>query len=84
MAIATAFCCASNRASLDRPSPSPITIVLVWYDYPADVNAFYALVNNLDLAVTVTFANGTSRIYLGNNDENAGGHIGIRRRRHRK
>ncbi len=55
---------------------SPIVIVLVWYDYPADVNAFFALVNNLDLAVTLTLANGTTRSYLGNNDEDAGGWVG--------
>jgi hypothetical protein len=56
-------------------SRSPITIVLAYYDYPADVNAFYALVNNLDLAVTITFPNGTTRSYLGNNDEDSGGWV---------
>ncbi|GIL57024.1 hypothetical protein Vafri_12282 [Volvox africanus] len=44
----------------------PISIVLAYYDYPADVNAVTALVNNLDLIVV---ANG--RNYTGNNDEHA-------------
>ncbi|GLI64305.1 hypothetical protein VaNZ11_007532 [Volvox africanus] len=43
----------------------PISIVLAYYDYPADVNADTALVNNLNLIVSVD-----GRNYTGNNDEN--------------
>ncbi|GIL57021.1 hypothetical protein Vafri_12282 [Volvox africanus] len=43
----------------------PISIVLAYYDYPADVNSFTALVNDLTLIVSVD-----GRNYFGNNDEN--------------
>ncbi|GLI64306.1 hypothetical protein VaNZ11_007533 [Volvox africanus] len=43
----------------------PISIVLAYYDYPADFNADKALVNNLNLIVSVD-----GRNYTGNNDEN--------------
>ncbi|EFJ50795.1 hypothetical protein VOLCADRAFT_88678 [Volvox carteri f. nagariensis] len=44
----------------------PISIVLTYYDYPADSNAGQALVNDLDLFVYVD-----DWEYIGNNDENA-------------
>ncbi|GIM06163.1 hypothetical protein Vretimale_10562, partial [Volvox reticuliferus] len=43
----------------------PISIVLAYYDYPADVNALTSLYNNLNLIVKVN-----GRNYYGNNDEN--------------
>ncbi|GLI60087.1 hypothetical protein VaNZ11_002120 [Volvox africanus] len=44
----------------------PVTIVLAYYDYPADPNALTTLVNDLDLEVFVNDV-----VYLGNNPESA-------------
>lgn len=45
-------------SSQDRAEPAachhhrrPLTVVLTWYDYPSDVAAASALVNDLDLVV---------------------------------
>ncbi|EFJ50793.1 hypothetical protein VOLCADRAFT_88676 [Volvox carteri f. nagariensis] len=53
-------------SGLSATGTGPISIVLTYYDYPADTNAFIALVNNLDLLV---YVNGQA--YLGNNDQDA-------------
>ena len=44
---------ASGPGSPVGPASSalPLVVVLTWYDYPADVNAGKALVNDLDLEV---------------------------------
>ncbi len=55
--------------------PSPVVVVLCWYDYPAAPASATALVNDLDLAVGVgkPGGGGLPRQVLGNNPEGAGG-----------
>ena len=70
-------------------SGGPLSVALVWYDYPADVISEVALVNDLDLAVVVTSNVFTSkgaagnvttassktarRVFLGNGPSSGGG-----------
>ncbi|KAG2442416.1 hypothetical protein HXX76_002502 [Chlamydomonas incerta] len=61
-------------AGITATGTGPITIVLVWYDYPANENTDGYIVNDLDLLVTVAEAgaNGTAeRCVWGNNREDA-------------
>ncbi|GIL83767.1 hypothetical protein Vretimale_10563 [Volvox reticuliferus] len=55
---------------LEATGTGPISIVLAYYDYPADVNAPTALVNNLNLIVKVN-----GRNYYGNTEEDTDQHI---------
>ncbi|GIL83916.1 hypothetical protein Vretifemale_12657 [Volvox reticuliferus] len=54
-------------SGLTTTGTGPVTVVLAYYDYPAEPNALTALVNDLDLEVFVDDV-----AYLGNNAENAG------------
>ncbi|KAG2448184.1 hypothetical protein HYH02_006769 [Chlamydomonas schloesseri] len=60
-------------SGLTATGTGPISIVLVWYDYPANENTDGYIVNDLDLLVTVTEAGGTARRVWGNNAEDAAG-----------
>ncbi|GAX77726.1 hypothetical protein CEUSTIGMA_g5169.t1 [Chlamydomonas eustigma] len=66
-----------NHSYTVMASGGPIVIVLAWYDYPGDINAATALVNDLDLTARVSslgygvYLNQT--IYLGNGPSTGGG-----------
>jgi hypothetical protein len=51
----------------------PFIAALVWYDYPADINAHTALVNDLDLLVEVSLQQGEPATDKENGEEAEGG-----------
>ncbi|KXZ46202.1 hypothetical protein GPECTOR_46g271 [Gonium pectorale] len=62
-----------SLAGISATGTGPVTVVLTWYDYPADINSDKQLVNDLDLIVRYSTAGVTSegRVVLGNNAEGA-------------
>ncbi|KXZ46205.1 hypothetical protein GPECTOR_46g274 [Gonium pectorale] len=63
-----------SLVGLSATGTGPVTVVVTWYDYPADLNAAVQLVNDLDLYVTVAPANasnGSTTTVVANNPEGA-------------